>query len=239
MTALTEGTLSHPMTRLCLVTIPTDAPPGFAEAIEAGDLAFHDGHLVEAANAWAAARCLAEQLTGHAWLGCANPANVRLEVLLALCTEPGLVPERSFSERDRWAALRAAAEGRVLAPAFATTVMRLASMLRPADGAYPSVVRRSKRAWSVLMACNPLVPGAFECIDHCLIAEGMHRQRAELARHPWANPEVWIGMLTRCRTDDLVHTLWELPEAMKSDEVRQAVGAPASSESPEDDDGEE
>lgn len=221
------------------MTIHTDAPPGFAEAIEAGDLAFHDGHVVEAAAAWAEARRLADQLEGHAWLACANPANVRLEVLLALCTEPGLVPERPFTERDRWAALRAVAEGGVLAPVYATTVMRLASMLCSGDGSYASVVRRSKRAWSVLMACNPLVSGAFECIDHCLIAEGMHRQRAELARHPWANPEVWMGMLARCRTDDLVHTLWELPAAMENEEVRQAVGAPAGSGSSDDEDDEE
>jgi hypothetical protein len=210
------------------VLIPTDAPPGFAEALEAGDLAFQDNHLAQAAEAWSKARCAADEYdAGPVWVRCSTIANTRLELLLALCVEPALAPERKLDAADRWDALFAVARAGVLAPYFATPVMRLIGMLCPAEGQFPSVVDQSNKAWAVLMACDPLVPPAFCCIDEWLVAQGMHRQRAELARHPSANADAWLGMLERGRTTDLVHTLWETPQAMEDERVREAVGAPA------------
>ena len=71
--------------------IPTDAPPGFAEALEAGDLAFQDSHLAQAAEAWAKARCAADEYdAGPVWVRCSTLANTRLEILLALDGVPEL-----------------------------------------------------------------------------------------------------------------------------------------------------
>jgi len=73
------------------------------------------------------------------------------------------------------------------------------------------------------MACRPLVGPVFEKIDEQLLIEELHRHRAELAMHPSANADVWIGMLERRRTPDLVHTLWEMPRAMADERVRAAL----------------
>jgi hypothetical protein len=211
--------------------IPTDAPPGFAAALEAGDLACQDGQLAAAASAWAAARrALDPEETSPSGMGCVTLCNLRLELLLALCLEPALVSERAGDPSARWEALHEVARSGVLAFCFPTAVTHLASLLRPSEGEFPGVVARSRRAWGVLMACDNLVTPAIGCIDGFLVAAGMHRQRAELARHPSADADAWLDMLTRCRTPDLVQTLWEMPQAMEDERVREAVGAPAGPE---------
>lgn len=198
--------------------------PGFLDAIDSGDAALKEGHFSGAA-AW---------YVQAAWLaGCTNDrrdlrhyvsaAMVRLDHLMALCLLPSLGRTSQRGEDDRWTALRKVAERGYLLDSDVSFVLQLVGFLG-ADAAAKGDCAEAQRAWAVLLACPKLRNWDFEAIDEHLIAEGLHRHRAELATHPAATADVWLAMLERCRTPDLVHTLLETPRAVEEEAVRAALG---------------
>jgi hypothetical protein len=147
---------------------------------------------------------------------------LRLSHVAGLCLTPELGGTSSRGDDDPWAALRKIAERGFLTQCDGSVIVQLAGLVGPArDGDADS--ERSQRAWAVLASCSSLGPWEFGIIDDQLVAEGMHKERAELAMHPSATAAVWLAMLQRCRTPDLVHTLLEMPRAVAEEEVKAAL----------------
>jgi hypothetical protein len=213
------------------VTGYADPPAGFREALGAGDGAFRAGLLAGAAVWYSRAIDVIDAMPMSAEaLKYGADASVRMEVFLGVCAIPGLGRVTARDPHERWAALLTVAESGKLVARFRAAFRQVIGMVRRPPGPYdrPSFdPEESEHAWEVLMACPRLSESALQAIDCHLIIEGLDRHRAELATHPSADCERWLGMLERSRTTDLVHTLWEMPRAMEDERVREAVGAPA------------
>lgn len=196
-----------------------------AARLAIGDARLRGRELNEAAQQYIVAHQMAGQLEddtdARTWM---SAAKLRLGLLLAQCIVPEVRPSRFGCMTERWVAVLTVAESGLLAPHFASVVLHLLALVRPLDGLTRDEVADSYRAWEVLMACRPLVVEAFHAIDEYLVRHDLHRLRAELAQHPSADGERWLGMLGRCRTPDLVHTLLETPRATADVRVRAALG---------------
>lgn len=201
-----------------------DPPPGFRDALHTGDCAYSRGLLASAAAWYSQAYDLGCDLkddrNARHWTA---KAAMRLDLLAASCFEPRLGKSSSRDDADRWAALRTLAERRHLTWYCTAGILYLVGMLRRPSDPRTGSDEESDLAWGVLLACRPLVAPVFAEIDLQLIAEEMHRHRAELALHPAATADIWLAMLKRWRTPDLVHTLWEMPRAMEDVRIRAAL----------------
>jgi hypothetical protein len=202
-----------------------DPPQAYRTALDAGDCALGEGLLTGAAVWYAQAFAIANaDPSKREWAHYASKAASRIEALCAICLDGVGGVRSSRGEDDRWNALLTLAEQDALGISH-TSTLQLASRLRTSQPGDPAAMEASERAWKILLACPHLSAGLFQQIDWELVIEGLHDRRARLALHPSATPDVWLGMLKRARTPDLVHTLWETPRAMTDKRVREALTA--------------
>jgi hypothetical protein len=214
-----------------------DPPQAYRTALDAGDCALGEGLLTGAAVWYAQAFAIANgEPKKREWAYYAAKAASRVEALCAICLDGVGGLRSSRGEDDRWNALLTLAEQDALRIS-PTSTLQLASRVRAPQPGDAAAMEASERAWTILLACPFLPKGLFQQIDWELVIEGLHDRRARLALHPSATPDVWLGMLTRARTPDLVHTLWETPRATADQRVRTALGTLAGSGPKSDADG--